>query len=262
MLVTRFRAVACFAALQLVITAPDSSWGQTQQPQQTQQAQPPQQPQQTQPSQSQPQPPPAGPRYEGSLPAQDTTVYGGGWGGGYRSSTAAGDALQGMSSAISAQGQKNLNDSLAALNLTAASSASIDNHVKYSQAEMWYSDTIKQRREQEFAESLAKHKAWHEKIAPRDLTPEQFDQTTGTVRWPMLCADPAYSEYRRPIDESLAKRARYGAISMQEFTTMEQSISDWRAAIRADKDKYPMPAVKQALRFLNSLSNSLNEQFG
>ncbi len=100
--------------------------------------------------QTQTEPPPPAPYYPGTGPAENTNVYGGGggWGGGYHSSTAAGDQLQGMASAISAQGQKNLNDSMAVRNLTAARSAQIDNQVKHTEAYRW-------RREQRRSEATA-----------------------------------------------------------------------------------------------------------
>ena len=213
-------------------------------------------------AQTQTAPPPAAPTYQGTGPAEDTNIYaGGGWGGGYHSSTAAGSALQGMSSAINAQGQKNLNDSLAARNLTEVRSASIDNQVKHTEAYRWRSDTAKQRQQQQIAELRAKQEPWLAKQRLQPLTPQQYDTTTGTVHWPMLCADPAYTTYRTKLNELLAKRTNM-ALSMEEFMEVEKQIKDWRMAIAADGSKYPSAAVEQAQRFLLSLNHGLNEQFG
>ncbi|MDA8745417.1 hypothetical protein N9N28_12355 [Rubripirellula amarantea] len=211
------------------------------------------------------QPPPTAPTYQGSQPAQNSNVYGGGgWGGGYHSSTAAGDAMQGMSSAISAQGQKNLNDSLALRNLTAARSSSIDNQVKHTEAYRWREDSAKQRQQQQIAEHRAKMEPWLAKKRLQPLTSQQYDRTSGTVHWPMLCADPAYEAYRKRLDELLAKQADYGALSMEEYMEVEKTIKDWRMAITADSKtkNYPADPVGQALRFLLSLNHGLNEQFG
>ena len=242
MFVPRIRAYVGPMAYSLVLALPVWALGQAQQTE----------------------PPPRSQTYEGTAPAQNANFYGGGggWGGGYHSSTAVEGALQGMSSAISAQGQKNLNDSLALRNVAAAQDAEIDNYVKYTEAKRWRYDTQKQRREQETAERVAKYKDWHAKIAVQTLTPQQFNQASGTVRWPMVCTDKAYDDYRMKLDELFAKRAKYGAISMEEFTDVEKTVDDWRTAIRADQKKYPMSAVKQALSFLNSLTKTLNEQFG
>jgi hypothetical protein len=208
-------------------------------------------------------PPAAAPTYGGTQPAENTNVYGGGgWGGGYHSSTAAGDAMQGMSSAISAQGQKNLNDSMALRNLSAARSSSIDNQVKHTQAYRWRSDTAKQRQQQQIAEHDAKEAPWLAKKRLHPLTPQQYDATTGTVNWPMLCSAEAYTSYRTKLNQLFAKRAQSGALSMDEFMEVEKQIKDWRMAITADRAKYPSAAVEQALRFLLSLNHDLNEQFG
>ncbi len=213
--------------------------------------------------QTQTQPPPPDPVYQGSQPAVNTNVYGGGgWGGGYHSSTAAGDALQGMGAAISAQGQANLNNSLALRNVEAARSANIDNQVKYTEAYRWRVDSARERQQQQIAEHRAKMEPWLAKKRLKPLTTEQYNPTTGVVQWPMLCRDPAYASYREKLDELLAKRAQYGGLEMSEFVEVEKQIKDFRMAITADRKKYPTKAVDQALRFLLSMHHDLNEQFG
>jgi len=239
MLFARVYAAPGFTSHILVLALAFSVWGQTEPP------------------------PPSGSGFPVSPPAENANIYaGGGWGGGYHASTAAEGALQGMSSAISAQGQKNLNDSLAVGNLTAAASASIDNHVKYTQAQRWRMDTNKQRHDQEVAERRAKNASWHAKRLPKPLTTQQYNQASGTVNWPMLCRDPSYNDYRTKIDEFLGKRAKYGGLSMEEFTEVENLNTEWRRTITADRDKYPYAAVKQALQFLVSLHVDMNKQFG
>ncbi|MCO6042652.1 hypothetical protein NG895_01915 [Aeoliella sp. ICT_H6.2] len=216
--------------------------------------------------QTQTQPPPQAPPYAGSEPSQYTPYYGGGgWGGnggGYHSSTAAGDAMQGMASAISAQGSKNLNDSLAARNIEAARSANIDNRSKHVEQYRWREDSAKARQQQEIDAMKAKNASWLDKKKLKPLTTEQYNPTTGTVNWPMLCSDSAYDQYRNKINELLAKRAQYGGLSMDEFMDLEKQIKDFRGAITADSKKYPKAAVSQALRFLLSMHHDLNEQFG
>lgn len=216
--------------------------------------------------QTQTQPPAQAPPYQGSQPSQYTPYYGGGgWGGygpSYHSSTAAGDAMQGMASAISAQGSKNLNDSLALRNVEAARSANIDNRSKYVEEYRWREDSAKARQQQQIAEMHAESMKRLENKRLKPLTAEQYNPTTGTVNWPMLCRDPAYNEYRNALDGLLAKRAQYGGLSMEEFMEVEKQIKDFRGAITADRKKYPKGPVDQALRFLLSMHHDLNEQFG
>ncbi|WP_425395441.1 hypothetical protein [Aeoliella sp.] len=215
--------------------------------------------------QTQTQPPPQAPPYAGSEPAQTNTYVGGGWGGyggGYHSSTAAGDALQGMASAISAQGSKNLNDSLALRNVEEARSANIDNRAKHVEEYRWRKDSAVARQQQQLAEMHAESMKRLEKKRLQPLTVDQYNPTTGVVHWPMLCADPAYKEHREKIDQLLATRAHYGELNMEQFMQLENEIKEFRYAITADRKKYPKPPVDQALRFLLSMHKDLNAQFG
>lgn len=220
---------------------------------------------QANPPATQTSPPPRDQTYQGSEPPSNTNFYGGGgWGGGYHSSTATGDALQGMGAAISAQGQKNLDDSMAARNMEEAYSRALDNRSKRVETYRWREDSAKQRQQQQMAEHRAEMEPWLEKKRLKALTPQQYDQTTGAVSWPMLCKDPKYKDYREKLDALLVKRATYGGLSMDEYMEVEKLIKDFRMAITADSKKYnyPSPPVDQALRFLLSLNRELNEQFG
>src|SRR6476661_5505006 len=67
-------------------------------------------------------------------------------------STAAEGYANGMSNVIAAQGQKNVSDSQAAINLTQARSAQIDNQVKSVNAYWEKKDIYNARQQKEFAE--------------------------------------------------------------------------------------------------------------
>src|SRR3954451_24301811 len=67
-------------------------------------------------------------------------------------STAAEGYANGMSNVISAQGQKNVSDSQAAINLTQARNAQIDNQVKSVNAFWEKKDIYNARQQKEFAE--------------------------------------------------------------------------------------------------------------
>jgi hypothetical protein len=210
-------------------------------------------------------PPPRDATYGGSAPATNTTVVGGGgWGGGYHSSTAAGDAMQGMASAISAKGEANLNNSMAARNMEEAYSRALDNRAKHIETYRWREDSAKQIQQQQMAEHRAEMEPWLAKQRLQPLTTAQFDQTSGVVEWPKLCLDPRYDKYRNRLNELFQKRSQYGALSMDEFTEVENLIKDWRGAITADSrtENWPSGPVSQALRFLLSLNRELNAQFG
>ena len=208
-------------------------------------------------------PPESSQNYPGSQPAVSNNVYGGGgWGGGYHASTAAEGYLQGMASAIDAQGRANLNNSLAARNMQEAYNRALDNRVKQVDTYRWRRDTALQRQEQEMYERRQKNEKWLAKKRLSPLTPQEFDPATGKVTWPMLLQDPKWDEYRKPLDELLAKRAQYGALSMDEYTTAVDTIKDWRMAVTAVRKEYPYNAVGDALRFLLRLNREVNHDLG
>lgn len=210
-------------------------------------------------------PPEQGQPYQGSEPASSSMFvggYGGGWGGGYHSSTAAEGYLQGMSSVINAQGQANLNNSMAARNMQEAYNRALDNRVKQVETYRWRRDTALERQRQELSARRQESEARLSKRRLTDLTPNEFDPASGAVNWPALLREPAYDEYRERLDELMAKRAQYGALSMQEYTDAVTTIKDWRMAVTAVRKNYPYNAVGQALRFLLRLDREVDSQMG
>src|SRR6478736_7465353 len=94
-------------------------------------------------------------------------------------STAAEGAANGMSNVIAAQGQRNLSDSQAAINLTQARSSQIDNQVKSVNA-YWEKKGIYNEHQQKELQAIdQKRNAYLAKYALTSLTPEEFDRTTG-----------------------------------------------------------------------------------
>lgn len=210
-------------------------------------------------------PPEPGQPYQGSEPATSSTFvggWGGGWGGGYHSSTAAEGYLQGMSSVINAQGQANLNNSMAARNMQEAYNRALDNRVKQVETYRWRRDTALERQREELSARRQQSEARLAKRRLTDLTPSEFDPASGVVNWPALLREPAYDEYRQRLDDLMAKRAQYGALSMQEYTEAVTAIKDWRMAVTAVRKNYPYNAVGQALRFLLRLDREVDSQMG
>src|SRR5262245_54866255 len=98
-------------------------------------------------------------------------------------STAAEGYGYGMGSVISAQGQKNLNDSQAAINMTEARSNQIDNQIKSVNA-YWEKKDIYSEYQQRKDEDVQQQRAVAESIyGLKSLSPEEFDRSTGQVNW-------------------------------------------------------------------------------
>src|SRR3954466_8256840 len=101
-------------------------------------------------------------------------------------STAAEGYANGMSNVISAQGQKNVSDSQAAINLTQARNAQIDNQVKSVNA-YWEKKGIYSQHQQQQIEQIQQQRATYlAKYGLKSLTPDEFDRATGVCNWPKV----------------------------------------------------------------------------
>src|SRR3954451_19128959 len=110
-------------------------------------------------------------------------------------STAAEGYANGVSNIISAQGQKNVSDSQAAINLTQARSSQIDNQVKSVNA-FWEKNSIYSEHQQaKFADIKRQREFYLSMSALPSLTPEEFDRSSGAVNWPKVLEQKQYDEY-------------------------------------------------------------------
>lgn len=172
--------------------------------------------------------------------------------------TAYGSYQRGLGGVINAQGQKNLSDSQAAINMTDARSNQIDNQVKSVNAYWEKKSIYSQHQQQQFAEIEQQRSAYMAKNALGTLNPKDFDRTTGAITWPAILAQSQYDQYRKPLDSLFKKRAYDGALSGDEYMQATTDIKEWRAAITAQKDEYPGPILDQMLRFVLKVQRELD----
>ncbi len=208
--------------------------------------------------------PQRGQTYQGSAPAgnSSSSYYGGGYGGGYHSSTAAEGAMRGMGDVVRAQGESNLNNSMAARNMQEAYDRSLDNRVKEVETYRWRRDTALARQKEEIYEMRLKSEKQLAKVRLKPLDPREFNTSSGNIAWPMLLREPVYTEYRETLEHLFSKRATYGGLQMAEFTEATKIIKDWRSKITADKKNIPKAAMSPALRFLLRLDRELKSNLG
>ena len=175
------------------------------------------------------------------------------------SSTAAESYQRGLGGIISAQGQRNLSNSQAAINMTDARSAQIDNQVKSVNA-FWEKNAIySQHQQQEFAQIDQKRAAYLAKHGLGSLTPEEFDRTTGRITWPKVLEQKQYDPYRNTLDELLKKRAYMGALSGDEYMAATAASKEWRAMLAQQKSVYPEQILSQMIRFVLKVNRELDE---
>jgi len=181
----------------------------------------------------------------------------------YNNASTAGESYsRGVGGVIQAQGQRNLSNSQAAINMTDARSAQIDNQVKSVNAFWEKKDIYAQRQQQEFAEIERKRSEYLAKHGLGTLTPDEFDRTTGQVTWLKVLEQPQYDQYRNKLDELLKKRAYQGALTGDEYMEATAASKEWRAMLATQKDVYPAPILSQMIRFVLKLDREMNDNLG
>jgi hypothetical protein len=175
------------------------------------------------------------------------------------SSTAAEGYQRGLSGVISAQGQRNLSNSQAAINMTDARSGQIDNQVKSVNAFWEKKDIYSERQQQELAIIDQKRQRYIQRRGSLDFSPEEFDRTTGQVSWLKVLEQPVYEPYRTKLDTLFHDRSYNGALSGDQYVEATTAYNDWRAAIISQKDQYPAPVLSQMLRFLLKAKRELDD---
>jgi hypothetical protein len=174
-------------------------------------------------------------------------------------STAAEGYQRGMASVIQAQGERNLSNSQAAINLTDARSSQIDNQVKSVNAFWEKKDIYDQRQQQEFAKIEAKRSAYMERHGLGYLTPQEFDRTTGTITWSRVLEQKDYDVYRKMLDQLFKERAYNGALTGEQYLEATKANKEWRDMLSKQKDVYPAPILSQMIRFILKLNRELDD---
>ena len=176
-----------------------------------------------------------------------------------QAATAGESYARGISGIISAQGQKNLDDSQARINNQDAYSQAIDNSVKSVSAYWEKKDIYAERQAQQFAEIEQKRQRYIARRGSLDFSPEEFDRTTGQVNWPKILEESSFDPYRTTLDTAFKDRAYNGALTGDQYMAATKAYNDWRAAILAKRDEFPSPIVQQMLRFLNKAKRELDD---
>jgi hypothetical protein len=181
----------------------------------------------------------------------------------YNNASTAGEGYaRGVSGVIQSQGQRNLDNSQAAINLTDARSNQIDNQVKSVNAFWEKKDIYAERQQQEFAKIGQKRSDYLARHGLESLTPEEYDRTTGQVTWPKVLKQKEYDQYRNALDELMRKRAYQGALTGDEYMQATAASKEWRAMLAKQKNVNPAQILSQMTRFVLKVSREINENLG
>jgi hypothetical protein len=179
-----------------------------------------------------------------------------------QAATAGESYARGISGIISAQGQKNLSDSQAAINLTDARSNQIDNQVKSVNAYWEKKGVYQQHVDAENAQIEAARQRYIARRGSLDLSTDEFDRTSGQISWPRILQQSAYDPYRTKLDTIFHDRSYNGALTGDQYVEATTTYNDWRDAILEQKSEYPSSILQQMLRFLIKVKRELDDNLG
>ena len=183
---------------------------------------------------------------------RQSLAAGGGYSGG---GTVAGNAMNGMANVISAQGQRNLSNSAAAINMTQARSNEIQNRQLWTNTYFDMRDTNRQAVAAERGPNLTQEQL--ARIAkdgvPRPLAPNQMDPVTGQLNWPSALQQDCFASQRNGDGPLFAMRARYGGLDYANQMQARQTVDDMFHQLKAQIDQIPQQDYMDCRSFLQRL---------
>ena len=178
--------------------------------------------------------------------------YGAYSGGGH---TVAGDAMQGMSSVISARGDAALSASAAAVNLTQADKQMIQNQYAATDTYFQMRQTNRAARAAERGPALSMEqlaKIAHDGV-PKPLNSSQLNPVSGELNWPGPLQHDAFASQRAELDQLMQQQARYGNLTYSDQTKVRTSVNAMFKALKSHIKDIPAPDYSTARSFLNSV---------
>jgi hypothetical protein len=178
----------------------------------------------------------------------------GGWGytGG---GTAAGNAMNGMASVISSAGSYNQATSEAAINMTQAQRAAIQNDQLYANTyfELRATNRAARAAERGPRPTMEQLVRIAQQGAPRPLPPGAVDPVSGGVAWPELLKTADYNPQRTELNELFAKRAELGGLGFSDQTKARQAVDGMFATLKEQIRSVPSGDYAASRSFLDSL---------
>ena len=202
--------------------------------------------------------------------AQSEAVYprgGNQYGGNYyapRASTAGEGALRGMGDLVRSQGQANLDNSAAAINLTTARSNQINNYRSGTSAYFDMRELNRRARAAERGpkttmEQAVRFTQWGK---PKPLSSRELDVVTGEINWPMALQSDQFAANRSKLEKVFSSRAASGASGLEDFTEARDVTQTMLADLKKQVQQVPAQQYMPAKRFLQSLAYAAGQPTG
>lgn len=195
------------------------------------------------------------PPYQPAVPEGTTTNVGGYYPGSYGASTAAGSAMNGMASAISAMGSYNLSTSAAAVNMTQARRNNIENQQAYTDAYFQMRAANRAYREAErgprpTADQLAR---LARDGAPKPLSPSDLNSVNGEISWPPALQQESFASERALMEQISATKATHGSLGISDQMAARKTIETMFADLKSQLKDLPPQEYVASRNFLRSL---------
>lgn len=176
----------------------------------------------------------------------------------YHSSTADESQARGLGALIRDWGEGNLLNAMAAGEIEKARSTYIRNTLDATQA---YYDR-KRIHDKYYAEKKIKKRAALDRFIARrggvpELTAQDIDPSTGTIRWPAVLQLEAYDKFRIPY-QRLAEQYFYeGTLAPAEFMELQRISREWRKQLGNDRHNFVIAHVRDSIRFILAIDKTL-----
>ena len=158
------------------------------------------------------------------------------------------------------QGQRNLDNSAAAINYSVARKNEIANQQYYTETYFNMRKVNREARAAERAPRGAKEDfiRYAQDGAPKRLSSSELNVVTGAIEWPMILRDDAFTEDRNKLDNYFNYRAKHGAIDFRNVMKATEMISGMETELKENVKKLPSNATATqqyllARNFLESL---------
>ncbi len=193
--------------------------------------------------------------YQPAVPAPSNVTAYGGWPSEGGASTAAGSALGGMASVISAAGDYNLSTSAAAVNMTQAQKQYIENRQSATNAyfEMRAANRAAREAERGPRPTMEQMARIAQSGVPKGLDAYQMDPVSGKLRWPNALQSDSYESARADLDQLLAKRATHGALGYGDQNKLRENVNEMFAQLKTQIREIPPQDYATSRQFLQRL---------
>jgi hypothetical protein len=176
---------------------------------------------------------------------------------GNSASTVGQSYAMGMADLVRAAGDRNLNNSQAAINYEQADSLDLDNQIKGEKTyfEMRKMNTSYRKAEQ--SPGLTSEDSWRyaQMLAPKRLTSTQLDPVTGQIYWPIFFQDARYSKYCNDLNKLFVQReSLHGGIGYDAYMQVQKTTDALLSELKKNISLYQPNDYISMKNFVESLA--------